>query len=242
MSRGILFVNAIVLAAAAAAAAAVVVTGCASRDPIPRAQSDAALFAPVSMRIHPIFSGVKDWTGDGAPDGLEALLEFEDQFADPTKASGSVIFELFTFRTNNPDPRGERVVNPWLGSLQTLADQQARWNRTSRTYLFQLEYPAVSEQQDYVLTATFDTGTTRYFDRVVLEGRSRPRGGGGSGAGTSAPPVAPATRRVSTAPIATSAGDVPAGATPADASAGAPDVRTRAPGGAADVSSRPAQP
>jgi hypothetical protein len=153
----------------------VVIAGCATPQPSPRTQSDAELFAPVSMRVHPIFSGVKDWTGDGKPDGLEALLEFQDRFGDPTKASGTVIFELFSYSPRDPDPRSERVCNPWLGSLQTLADQQARWNRTSRTYLFQLEYPQVSEQKSYVLTATFDTGTTRYFDRVVLEGKPRPR-------------------------------------------------------------------
>ena len=151
------------------------IAGCATPEPVPRTQSDAQLFAPVSMRIHPIFSGVKDWTGDAKPDGVEALLEFEDRFGDPTKASGTVIFELFSYSPRDPDPRGERVVNPWLGSLQTLADQQARWNRTSRTYLFQLEYPQISEQKSYVLTATFDTGTTRYFDRIVLEGKPKPR-------------------------------------------------------------------
>src|SRR5436309_11677874 len=115
--------------------------GCRATGPVPRSPGAAAMFAPIAMRIHPIFSGVKDWTGDGKPDGIEALLEFEDQFNDPTKASGTVIFELFGYAPYNPDPRGPRLVNPWVGSLQTLADQQARWNRTSRTYSFQLEYP-----------------------------------------------------------------------------------------------------
>src|SRR6478735_4431940 len=86
--------------------------GCASHSPVPRSADDAALFAPISMRIHPIFSGIKDWTGDEKPDGIEALLEFEDQFRDPTKASGTVRFELFTYQPYNPDPRGPRVVNP----------------------------------------------------------------------------------------------------------------------------------
>jgi hypothetical protein len=133
------------------------------------------MFAPVAMRIHPIFTDAKDWNGDGRIDGIEALLEFEDQFGDPTKASGSVIFELFTYRKNNPDPRGERVVNPWVGSLRTLADQQARWNRTSRTYVFQLEYPGIRADTNYVLAGTFDTGQTRFFDQIVLQSSSRPR-------------------------------------------------------------------
>ena len=75
--------------------------GCASHAPVPRSPTDAALFAPVSMRIHPIFTQVKDWTGDDKPDGVEALLEFQDQFNDPTKAAGTVIFELYSYRTTS---------------------------------------------------------------------------------------------------------------------------------------------
>jgi hypothetical protein len=133
------------------------------------------LFAPVSMRIHPIFTQPKDWTSDGVIDGVEALLEFQDQFTDPTKAAGDVVFELYAYRPISPDGRGERVVNPWLGSLRTLADQEARWNRTSRTYAFDLAYPQIREDHGYVLVATFDTGQTRFFDQVVLEGRRTPR-------------------------------------------------------------------
>lgn len=148
--------------------------GCTNAPKYTRTPSEAQLFAPVSMRIHPIFTQVKDWTGDGHPDGIEALLEFQDRFTDPTKAAGDVVFELYTYRPYSPDSRGERVVNPWLGSLRTLANQQARWNRTSRTYAFELEYPEIREDRDYVLVATFDTGQTRFFDQIVLEGRHSP--------------------------------------------------------------------
>src|ERR687889_740943 len=89
-----------------------------------RTPTEAQLFAPVSMRIHPIFTQVKDWTGDGVVDGIEALLEFQDQFTDPTKAAGDVVFELFTYRPYSADARGERILNPWLGSLRTLGDQE----------------------------------------------------------------------------------------------------------------------
>jgi hypothetical protein len=157
-------------------ALSVLLIGCGGKPPpAPRSANDAALFAPASMRIHPIFTQVRDWTGDNRPDGVEALLEFQDQFGDPTKASGTVIFELYDYRKGNVDPRGQRVVNPWVGTLQTLAEQQARWNRTSRTYYFQLEYPGIRADRNYVLTATFDTGATRFFDQIVLEGERAPR-------------------------------------------------------------------
>jgi hypothetical protein len=149
--------------------------GCNAAPRHARTPTEAQMFAPVSMRIHPIFTQVKDWTGDGVVDGIEALLEFQDQFTDPTKAAGDVVFELYTYRPYSPESRGERVLNPWLGSLRTLRDQEARWNRTSRTYSFELEYPEIRDDRDYVLVATFDTGQTRFFDQIVLEGRRSPR-------------------------------------------------------------------
>lgn len=127
------------------------------------------MFAPAAMRIHPIFTQVKDWTGDGRPDGIEALVEFTDQFGDPTKASGTVIFELFSYRSYNPDPRGERLANPWIGHIEDVSEQRLRWNRTSRTYTFELEFPQVRTDRQYVLTATFDTGASRFFDRIIIE-------------------------------------------------------------------------
>lgn len=128
-------------------------------------------FGAVSMRIHPVFTQIKDWTGDGKPDGIEVLLEFEDQFKDPTRAAGQAIFELYAFRQESPDPRGKRLVNPWIGTLESVADQEAHWNRTSRTYTFQLADPAISESQTYVLTATFSrAGGGRFFDQIILRG------------------------------------------------------------------------
>ena len=152
-----------------------ILAGCTAAPKHARTPSECQLFAPVSMRIHPIFTQVKDWTGDGVVDGIEALLEFQDQFTDPTKAAGDVVFELYAYRPYSPESRGDRVVNPWLGSLRTLRDQEARWNRTSRTYAFELEYPEIRDDRDYVLVATFDTGQTRFFDQIVLEGRRAPR-------------------------------------------------------------------
>jgi hypothetical protein len=148
------------------------VTGCHHDFSPERAASGGQqLFAATSMRIHPIFTGPKDWTGDGKPDGIEAELEFQDQFGDPTKAAGTVIFELFAYEKANPDPRGIRLANPWLGSIATVAEQQARWNRTTRTYSFQLAYPKIEPDHDYVLTAIFDpTGGRRFFDRTILQG------------------------------------------------------------------------
>jgi hypothetical protein len=157
--------------------------GCAKQPLSERSPRDATMFGPARMRIHPIFTQVKDWTGDGQPDGIEALIEFQDRFDDPTKASGSAVFELFEYRPYNPDPRGNRVTSPWTGSLVGVDEQRARWNRTLSTYSFRLPFEGVRENRNYVLAASFDRGggggggdgeqAARFFDRIVIEAQRK---------------------------------------------------------------------
>jgi hypothetical protein len=143
-----------------------VITGCGA-DPVVPAPID--MFAPTGMRIHPIFTQLADLDKSGKMDGIEAQLEFQDQFGDPTKASGQVVFELFGYRRNSPDPRGTRIGGPWIESLASLDEQHARWNTTLRTYRFDLSQPTVRTDQPYVLTAIFElTRGSRFFDQIVL--------------------------------------------------------------------------
>ena len=146
--------------------------GCTSA-PMERDTDEVSIFGASRMRLHPIFSQVKDWTGDNLPDGVEAELEFQDQFGDPTKCAGKVMFELFAYRKGYPDPRGDRVANPWVGVLSSLQDQHDHWNRTSRTYSFQLSQPGINLHSDYVLTAMFEHNDgRRFFGRVILIGQA----------------------------------------------------------------------
>ncbi len=137
------------------------------------------LFVPREMRIHPIFTQVADLDGVGKPDGVEAQLEFDDQFGDPTKASGQVLFELFDYR-KQPPFTGKRVAGPWVASLATPAEQRDKWNKTLRTYRFPLAFPAIVPTQDYVLTATFErTGGGRFpINKLVLIGHKADKGTG----------------------------------------------------------------
>ena len=128
------------------------------------------LFVPRAMRIHPVFTQVADVTGSGVPDGIKAQLEFTDQFDDPTKASGQVLFELYEYRRQQPYT-GRRLGGPWVASLATVAEQREKWNKTLRTYMFPLAYPAISPGQDYMLQATFElTGGGRFLNRMLLSG------------------------------------------------------------------------
>lgn len=169
------------------------------------------------MRIHPIFTQIKDWTGTGVPTGIEALLEFEDQFGDPCKAAGRVIFELYNFNKFDPERKGSRIVNPYVGDLSTVQAQRDRWNRTSRTYTFQLFYYNIPTDKNYVLTAVFqgDDGS-RFFDQIILEAQPPP---------TSRPTTTPGT------PIGPSFGPPPqpASATPGPTTRMEPGMRTPQP-------------
>ena len=150
----------------------VCLAGCSEQLARQSSVDQASLFDPTGMRIHPIFTQTKDFNTDGQADGVEALIEFQDQFGDATKAAGRVIFELFEYRKTSPDPRGRRLAGPWVASLQTEAEQRSRWDRTSRTYNFQLNDPGIQADRPYVLSAIFElTGGGRFFDRIVLPGR-----------------------------------------------------------------------
>jgi hypothetical protein len=136
---------------------------------VERDEADAPMFAPTEIRVHP-FTSVKDWDADGRTDGLEALIELQDRFRDPTKATGTVLFELYTYRRNYPDPRGERLA-AWRGSLLTLEEQRMHWNRISRTYSFQLSQPEARADRSYVLQVWFEHAGRRLTSQVVLEGQ-----------------------------------------------------------------------
>lgn len=155
------------------AGALLLVLGCVGSAIQPERQDPADhqsdLFTPTSMRLHPIFTQVKSFSGGTKPDGVEAVLEFDDQFGDPTKAAGAVIFELFAFRTGYADPRGERLVQPWAASLGNLDDQQAHWRREISAYSFLLAYSGITTDRNYVLTATFEPLTgPRLFATTII--------------------------------------------------------------------------
>lgn len=131
------------------------VCGCGS-EPHPRSELDEQMFGPASIRIHPSFTQVRDWTGSGKPDGIEATLEVQDQFGEPTRTTGKVIFELYSYRKDSADVRGQRIGGPWITSLDTRQQQEDRWNSALRSYTFQLHFPTITKDRYYVLTAQLD--------------------------------------------------------------------------------------
>jgi hypothetical protein len=143
------------------------ITGCTTQPHWQPQQPD--LFAPTAMRIHPVFTQIRDWTESGQPDGVEVMVEFQDRFGDPSKASGAFVFELFQYRPGFPDQRGARVAMPFVANVDSAAAQRDHWNRTARSYAFQLALPQVNPNNTYVLQAHFElTGGGRFTDTLVL--------------------------------------------------------------------------
>ena len=142
--------------------------GCAS-DPSLAPQNQDEMFAPRAVRLHPVFTKIGSWSGDERAEGIEALVELRDQFGDTCKGAGSLVFELFEYRTNQPDPRGRRLYNAWQVDIDTVEQQRARWDKTGRSYTFRLAADRINANGRYVLTVGF-TPTTgpRMFDRIVL--------------------------------------------------------------------------
>jgi hypothetical protein len=159
-----------------AAALLAMIVGCESaavHPAVPQVtDSSTDLFSPTLMRLHPIFTQVENFSGGSKPEGIEAVLEFDDQFGDPTKAAGSVIFELYSFRTGYPDPRGKRLTEPWAASIKAVEQQRAHWRREISSYSFLLAYDEISADRNYVLTATFEPlDGQRLFAETIIEGQ-----------------------------------------------------------------------
>jgi hypothetical protein len=183
------------LAATALLVVVLLTSGCESGG-YPRSEADKEMFGPKAIRVHPTFTRVKDWTGDGKPDGIEAVVELQDEFGEPTRATGTVMFELYQYRQNFPDPRGRRVPQVWVWPLIHKNEQVGHWSRALRAYTFKIGYDP--GRQPVVLGATFRLGDGRLFDQMIVE---------------PAVPVAPLpTTAPATAPARTPPADAPADA------------------------------
>src|SRR5438552_9990647 len=141
-----------------------------------RTPADAEMFGAQAVRIHPTFTRAKDWNGDGKPDGVEAVLELQDGFGEPTRATGRAMFEVYQYRPYHPDPRGKRVAQVWSWPVTTRQEQVEHWSRALRAYTFKIPYDPGNHT--VVLAATFDLngGKPRLFDQIILEpsGRTTP--------------------------------------------------------------------
>jgi hypothetical protein len=149
-----------------------ILSGCANDSPVTREED----FSPHKLRIHPIFTQVKDFDGDKTPDGIDVVVELLDNYDEPTRGKGTMLFELWTYRKHQADNLGDRVCEPWRATLLNRAEQDEHWSKALRAYSIPLKVPKIDATREYVLTASFETaggadkpGGIRLYDRLLIE-------------------------------------------------------------------------
>jgi hypothetical protein len=148
------------------------VAGCQSAS-YPRTPGEEGMFGASYMRIHPTFTHIITTTSDESGiNGIDAVIEFQDQFGEPTRSAGTVLFELYNYRPSDPNPRGVRLAH-WEASIDSKENQINHWNPAVRGYSFELQYDKINTDNSYVLTAQVNRaggpGGGRFFSQLVLE-------------------------------------------------------------------------
>ncbi|HUU11450.1 MAG TPA: hypothetical protein VM431_13065 [Phycisphaerae bacterium] len=96
----------------------------------------AVMFAPQSLVVG-FFTRSKNFDNVPGDDGLEVRLQPLDQFGDPTKAIGSYRIEVFTYRLQSGEKRGDRLGH-WFVAILDAAGNRKYYDPVDRSYVFPL--------------------------------------------------------------------------------------------------------
>ena len=121
------------------------------------------------IRIQP-FTKPASFDDDERPDGLSVWVQAQDAFDDPVKATGDLVFELYSFRPASSNPKGEQLVS-WHHAIRSRADQRTFWDRPSQMYHFELAWsPPPAAAETYVLAVTLTTPHGDHlFDEMKIQ-------------------------------------------------------------------------
>lgn len=131
-----------------------------------------SFYSPRSIKILP-FTKPRSFDDDLLPDGIGVSIRPLDGAADPAKACGTFMFELYHYRPASVSRRGE-LIQTWTQPVLNLQDQKQFWERVTSTYEFQLSWEGqpILPQQKYLLAASFQApGSDRLFDEYEFEFR-----------------------------------------------------------------------
>lgn len=133
---------------------------------------------PQRIGIVEAFTAFKSFDDDDIPDGIELLLQAYDAYGDSVKIAGSLRVELYAYQPASGEPRGRRLLDPWVVRLYDEKDQCRYWNRVTGMYEIPLEFPAgaVTAAEGsggsggkFVLAVTYNTPLdTHLEDEIVL--------------------------------------------------------------------------
>jgi len=96
----------------------------------------AVMFAPKGLVIG-FFTRSRNFDNIPGDDGLEVRVQPLDQFGDPTKAVGSYRIEMFAYRLQSEDKRGQRLGHWFVRVLDADANRKY-YDPIDRSYVFPL--------------------------------------------------------------------------------------------------------
>lgn len=126
---------------------------------------------PNSVQVVSAFTRPASFDDDATLDGIEVVLQTLDAQGEPTKLSGRLVFEMYTYKKASADPKG-RLAQTWTHTLTSEKDQESYWDRASRMYRFQLlvnknELPIDNR---YVVLARYTNPWNEHFeDEAVID-------------------------------------------------------------------------
>lgn len=130
------------------------------------------LLLPQKIRIHP-FTGTRTFADQGGIKGFDVRIEATDAFGDATKAIGSFRLELYSFKGDSADPKGQRLA-VWNIEAGDFESNRSYWNGITRTYQFKLGWDEpVPVGRKLVLVAVFQSSCTPRLtdERVFVAGQ-----------------------------------------------------------------------
>lgn len=126
------------------------------------------LLLPKSISIHP-FTKTRTFDPAGGIRGVDVTVVAFNAFHEATKAFGSFRFEVYTFKPNSLDPKGE-LYGIWEiePSLLDPRENMRYWNRSQEMYEFKLQWDKpIPVGRKFVLVAIF---TSPFTQRLIAQG------------------------------------------------------------------------
>ncbi len=143
--------------------------GTGAKTPVP---DPINLTLPKTISFHP-FTGSRVFGESGGVQGIDARLEAKDAFGDSTKAFGEFRFELYRYKPNSPDPRGQQLAT-WEENLTDPKKNLTHWDGFTRSYEFKLRWEQpIAIGDKFIMVAVFSSPFTerKFTQREFISGQ-----------------------------------------------------------------------
>ena len=100
-------------------------------------------FYVAAVHLNPAFTTLSRKNEDALPDKIEVFVELRDQYGDAMKAAGKFRFEVFQVRQKSLEGNEQVRLGTLLVDLESLEENQYRWDSITRSYNVPLNAPSV---------------------------------------------------------------------------------------------------